>query len=184
MCLGPYSRHMRRPADRSALTRMPRHAILPYEVFNNCFALTASAVTDLAAVFALMGTRQLQQSQKQRREQTEGRRRWLLASRITGPVLVFPAQCSRSVQVRARRAVKSHHKPYKPQAATSLRSVPAWRWRYIEPVVVGKRNSCHVFRWLCPTPHPSVVCVELLGSSRQPMTGRLATHPSNTTVKI
>jgi len=75
MCLGPYSRHMRPPADRSALTRMPRHAILPYEVFNNCFALTASAVTDLAAVFALMGTRQLQQSQKQRREQTENRLR-------------------------------------------------------------------------------------------------------------
>jgi len=37
---------------------------------------------------------------------------------------------------------------------------------------------------LWTTPHPSVICVELLGgSSRQPMTGRLATHPSNTTVK-
>ena len=34
------------------------------------------------------------------------------------------------------------------------------------------------------TPHPSVVCVELLGNSRQPMTGRLATHPINTTVEI
>ena len=32
-------------------------------------------------------------------------------------------------------------------------------------------------------PAPSVVCMELLGQSRQPVTGRLATHPSNTTVK-
>ena len=30
---------------------------------------------------------------------------------------------------------------------------------------------------------PSVRTVELLGDSRQPITGRLATHPSNTTVK-
>jgi len=30
---------------------------------------------------------------------------------------------------------------------------------------------------------PIVICVELLGGSRQPMTGRLATHPSNTTLK-
>jgi len=37
-------------------------------------------------------------------------------------------------------------------------------------------------RW--PTPHPFVIYVELLGGSRQPMTGRLATHPSNATVKI
>jgi len=41
-----------------------------------------------------------------------------------------------------------------------------------------KHNSCHMSRW--PTPQPSVVYyyVELLGHSRQPMTGRLATHPS------
>ena len=30
---------------------------------------------------------------------------------------------------------------------------------------------------------PSVICVELLGGSRQPMTVRLATHSSNTSVK-
>ena len=47
-----------------------------------------------------------------------------------------------------------------------------------------KHNSCHTSRWPWPTPHPSVICVELLGSSRQPMTGRLATHPDNITVKI
>jgi len=29
---------------------------------------------------------------------------------------------------------------------------------------------------------PPVVCVD--GSSRQPMTGRLATHPSNTTIRL
>ena len=34
-----------------------------------------------------------------------------------------------------------------------------------------------------PTPHPSVICVELLEGSRQPMTRRLATHPNNTAVK-
>jgi len=37
-------------------------------------------------------------------------------------------------------------------------------------------------RW--PTPHPSDVRVELLRGRRQPMTGRLATHSSNTTVKL
>ena len=30
----------------------------------------------------------------------------------------------------------------------------------------------------------SVICVELLGGDRQPMTGRLATHPNNTTADI
>jgi len=34
-----------------------------------------------------------------------------------------------------------------------------------------------------PTPHPLVICVELLGVSRQPVTGQLATHPRNTTIK-
>jgi len=43
-----------------------------------------------------------------------------------------------------------------------------------------KHNSCHMW----PTPRPSVVCAELLGHSRQPITGRLATHPSNTAVRI
>ena len=32
-------------------------------------------------------------------------------------------------------------------------------------------------------PHTSVICVELLGD-RKPITDRLATHPSDTTVKI
>jgi len=84
-----------------------------------------------------------------------------------------------------------------PQAAVSLRSVPAWRWWYIGPVVmsnVGDNSvsSCRLHasetQQLSYIPMadvtPSVFCVELLWSSRQPMTGRLATHPSNTTVKI
>jgi len=39
-----------------------------------------------------------------------------------------------------------------------------------------KHNSCRM--WL--TPHPSVICEELLGHGRQSLTGRLATHSSNT----
>jgi len=35
-----------------------------------------------------------------------------------------------------------------------------------------------------PTPHQCVICVEMLWVSRQPMTGRLATRPSNTTFKM
>jgi len=40
--------------------------------------------------------------------------------------------------------------------------------------------SCHLSRW--PTSYPSFICVELLLGRRYPMTGRFATHPSNTTV--
>ena len=43
-----------------------------------------------------------------------------------------------------------------------------------------KHNSCHMW----PTPRPSIVCAELQGDSRQPITGRLATHPSNTALRI
>jgi len=76
---------------------------------------------------------------------------------------------------------------YIAQAATSLRFVPAWRWWYIGLVVVGNvaDNSVRHLKhnsWLT-TPHPSVICVELLGHSLQPMTGRLATRPNNTKVK-
>jgi len=76
---------------------------------------------------------------------------------------------------------------YIAQAATSLRFVPAWRWWFIGLVVVGNvaDNSVRHLKhnsWLT-TPHPSVICVELLGHSRQPMTGRLATRPNNTEVK-
>jgi len=76
---------------------------------------------------------------------------------------------------------------YIAQAAMSLRFVPAWRWWYIGLVVVGNvaDNSVRHLKhnsWLT-TPHPSVICVELLGHSRQPMTGRLATRPNNTEVK-
>ena len=35
-----------------------------------------------------------------------------------------------------------------------------------------------------PTADVTPICVKLLGSSRQPMTRRLATHPSNTAVRI
>jgi len=59
----------------------------------------------------------------------------------------------------------------------------------IGPVVVGNVGdnnvSMHLKHNSWPTPHPSVklICVELLRGSRQPMTDRLATHPSNTTVE-
>ena len=60
--------------------------------------------------------------------------------------------------------------------------MPAWRWWYVGPVVVGNvgDNSASSYRlhasqkhnsW--PTPHPSVICMELLRGSRQPMTGPL-----------
>ena len=81
------------------------------------------------------------------------------------------------------------------QTATSLCSVPAWRWWYIGPVVVGNvgDNSASSYRvhasetqQLSYVPMvdatPICTCVELLGQSRQPMTGRLATHPSNAAV--
>ena len=45
-----------------------------------------------------------------------------------------------------------------------------------------KHNSCRMSRW--PTPCPSVICAELLVSSRRPVTGRRATHTSNTTVNL
>jgi len=59
------------------------------------------------------------------------------------------------------------------------------------PAVVGNvgDNSVSNYRLMhlkhnsWPTPHPSVICVELLGGSRQPMTGRLAARPSNRAVK-
>ena len=34
----------------------------------------------------------------------------------------------------------------------------------------------HLKHSSCPTPHPSVICVELLRGSRQPITDRLAQH--------
>ena len=90
--------------------------------------------------------------------------------------------------------VKFGHEASEIPAATSLRFTPAWRWWYTGSVVVDNvgdkqcqqlssihtHNSCRMSRWT--TPHPSVICVELLWGSRQPLTGRLATHPSNTTV--
>jgi len=71
----------------------------------------------------------------------------------------------------------------------------AWRWWYIGPVAVGNvgDNSLSCYRLHAsetqqlshvPTADATPICVELLGHSRQPMTGRLATHPSNTSVKI
>jgi len=73
----------------------------------------------------------------------------------------------------------------------------SWRLWYIGPAVVGNvgdnsvsNQSNHTSQttntpwWPWPTPHPSVIYVELIGGSRQPTTGRLATRPSNTTVKI
>ena len=86
----------------------------------------------------------------------------------------------------------------KPQAATSLRSVPAWRWWYVGPVVVGnvggnsvsnyrlhasKTQQLSYVRW--PTPHPSVIglCVDFLSGRRQPMTGRLLTHRATQRLK-
>ena len=66
------------------------------------------------------------------------------------------------------------------QAATSLRSVPACRSKIYMLCMHLKHNSCHMSRWPWPMPHPSAICVELPCGSRQPMTGRLATHPSNT----
>jgi len=49
----------------------------------------------------------------------------------------------------------------------------------IEPVIVGKpgENSARHLKYNSwPTPHPSVICMELLGQSRQAVTDRLATH--------
>ena len=71
------------------------------------------------------------------------------------------------------------------------------RWRYIGQVVVSNVGDNSVSGYclhayetqqLSYVPMadatPICYCVELLGSSRQPITGRLATHLSNTTVKI
>ena len=84
----------------------------------------------------------------------------------------------------------SKHSVFTLQAATSLRSVPARRrssWiMYVitMSVVIAcvhlKHNSCHTW----PVADTKPICVELLGHSRQTVTGRLATHPSNTAVKI
>jgi len=50
---------------------------------------------------------------------------------------------------------------------------------------VGDNSVRHLKHKCWPSTHPSVICVELLGGdSRQPMTGRLATHHSSTTVLI
>jgi len=43
-----------------------------------------------------------------------------------------------------------------------------------------KHNSCRMW----PSPCPSVICVELIEHSSQPITGGLATHPNDTLVKI
>ena len=67
--------------------------------------------------------------------------------------------------------------------AADILGLSSCTWRQVTAVIACmhlKHNSCHVW----PTPHQSVICVELLGHSRQPMTGRLAAHPSNTAVKI
>ena len=80
---------------------------------------------------------------------------------------------------------------YWKQAATSLRSVPARRWWYIGPVVVGNvdDNSVRSYRLHASETQQLVDATRMccLGGvargSRQPMTGRLATHPSNTMVK-
>ena len=50
-----------------------------------------------------------------------------------------------------------------------------------------KHNSCRCLdgrAWPTPYACPTVICLELLGGIPQPVTGRLAIHPSNTTVKI
>ena len=75
------------------------------------------------------------------------------------------------------------HKP--PRRFASCRLDAGW---YIRPVVDGNVGDYSVGSYRLkhnswPTPHPSVICVELLGGIRQPMTGRFATHPSNTTVR-
>jgi len=51
-------------------------------------------------------------------------------------------------------------------------------------VRMTNRTCMHLKHNSWPTPHPSVYCVELLGGNRQPVTGRLATHPSNATFKM
>ena len=51
----------------------------------------------------------------------------------------------------------------------------AGRRGYCQPASETQQLSCVADAcW----PHPSVMRVELLGHSRQPVTGRLATHPS------
>jgi len=54
----------------------------------------------------------------------------------------------------------------------------------VSAVIAGmhlKHNSWHTSRLLMP--YPSVFCEELPWGSHQPMTGRLATHPSSPTVR-
>ena len=88
--------------------------------------------------------------------------------------------------------VKFGHEVSEIPAATSLRFTPAWRWWYTGPVVVGNVGDNSLSSYLVHASETQqladaisfVVCVELVCGSRQPMTGRLETHPSNTTVKI
>ena len=56
--------------------------------------------------------------------------------------------------------------------------------RHLSVVRMTNRTCMHLKHNSWPTPHPSVDCVELLGGNRQPVTGRLATHPSNATFKM
>ena len=76
-----------------------------------------------------------------------------------------------------------------------LAFVTVWCWWHVGPVVVGnvgdksassyrlhasetQQLSCVPMAVADATP----TCMELLGGNRQPVTGRLATHPSNTPV--
>jgi len=73
----------------------------------------------------------------------------------------------------------------------SLSYVPAWRWWYIRPVVVGNvgDNSVSSYRLHASETQqltdamPICYMYGVARCSRQPMTGWLATHPCNTTVK-
>ena len=85
------------------------------------------------------------------------------------------------------------------QTATSLRSVLAWRWWYIVPVVMGNGSDNRVSSYslhasetqqlsnipmaAADATFVSYMC-GVARDNRQPMTSRLATHPSSTTVKI
>ena len=68
------------------------------------------------------------------------------------------------------------------QAATLLCSMPAWCWWYMEPVIIGNYtwNTTAVVADTIIADTTPVCC--LCGDSHHPITGRLATHPSNTAV--
>jgi len=88
---------------------------------------------------------------------------------------------------RQRRDLNPGHSA--PESSTLTARLPSHPGVVVVVVVVAYLLSCydacmHLKHNSWPTPHPSVICVELLGGSRQPVTGRLATHPSNTPVKI